>query len=222
MECFGSWALPAFLLAIPLMIFVLIGLVRKLRGTSSSDPDQGGIPVDNSKEIMDYRGELLEDNKHDVLGAAIDRAFEAYNRPNVSHEAQLVFVESLPDPLRFALVCFLYEAEINNGGVDLVFSCIGLLIPEIISGFSYFDLDRQAEHLRGVVSNLQLDEFPRVHDELMDAWDAWYTEDQVEFVPNFESKYAAIECDTSSRARIESRIGTRPDLYLRNWEGTGP
>lgn len=165
---------------------------------------------------MDYRGELRDENRHDLWSAATERAFEELNRPDRSAEESLAFVESLPEPLRYALACFLYEAESGSGGLDGVFSSIGLLIPQIVAGLSDFGHEEQARHLQGIVTELGLDPFPRSHDELMAAWNAWSTEERAAEVRAFESRYAALEEASSLRPTVESRISSRLDRYFRN------
>ena len=169
---------------------------------------------------MDYRGDLTEQSRHDLWVSAIDRAFDAYNQPEPSPEDQHACVESLPNPLRYALVCFLYEAEINNGGMDLVFSCIGLLVPHIIAGLSYFGLEDQCALLSGVVSKLSFGEFPRSYDALMAAWDAWSTGAGADYIGDIEARYFALATDRSLRSQVESRIDGEPQLFFRIVEST--
>ncbi len=169
---------------------------------------------------MDYRGDLADSNRYDPWSAAIGRAFDAFNRPDGSRESELAFVEDLPEPLRFALVCHLYEAEINNGGLDLVFSCIGLLIPEIVSALSYFGRFEQSRQLENLVSRLGFEQFPRTHEEVMESWDGWNTDEHADDVQRFEFAYAALEEKSSTRAAVEAHIGAHPSLFFRNTRGT--
>lgn len=133
----------------------------------------------------------------------------------MSPAVQLAFVENLPTPLRYALVCLLYDGEINNGGMDLVFSCTGLLLPQIIAGLSYYGFVRQSERLRDIVAGLGLSEFPRSHNDLMDAFYDRYPEDGADSLRAAEADYYSLDAGEDLRAGVDERIRSEPDLYFR-------
>lgn len=164
----------------------------------------------------DPRGDRGEDADPDWWISATARAFRAYNQAGASPEEQLVFVESLPVPLRYALVCLLYEGEINNGGMDAVFSCIGLLLPEITDGLAYYGLDAHAERLRAIAAGLGGEHFPRSPDELMEAFDARYPEARAQLLREAEREHWALPDAGDLRARIDARIRSEPEAYFRS------
>lgn len=168
---------------------------------------------------VDYRGDLDEgadEDSRDWWMSATDRAFNAYNQPTVSPEEQLLFVEELPSPLRYALACLLYDGEINNGGIYLVFNAVGLLVPEIIAGLRYFGFARQSEQLLDIVNGLNLDQFPRSQQELMDAFNVRYPDGASSRFQQVEAQYYALPADADLRCRIDERISEEPGLYFRN------
>lgn len=171
------------------------------------------MPVSSASEF-DYRGDL-DDSPHDWWISATERAFRIYNQPNISPEDQLTFVEKLPIPLRYALVCLLYEGAVNNGGLDLMFSSMGLLVPEVVAGLSYYGLQRQSARLQDLTEALQLAEFPRSHNELMDAFEKQYPEDQKDRLTEFEIEYYTLDPDDQLTEKVQERISREPHHYFR-------
>ena len=134
----------------------------------------------------------------------------------MSTEQQLQLVEGLPIPLRYALVCLLYDGAINNGGIYLVFSGVDLLVPEITAGLRNFGFARQSEQLSDIVGDLNLDLFPRAQQTLMCTFDVRYPDGASTHLHQVEAAYYALPAGQDLRCRIEERIRAEPELYFRN------
>ena len=167
---------------------------------------------------MKYLGKLDNTNNHDVWTAAIDPAFKKYNQPNTSPEKELEIVESFDKDQRYALSCRLLENEIGNGGLDLVFRSIGLLVPQIAKGLEFYKAEKQLETLQPVFKDFDLDNFSRNHDKLLDKWNA-YAENNRELIEEVEFRYwELMDSNCSLKEVVEKHIKSNLENYFESNE----
>jgi hypothetical protein len=162
---------------------------------------------------MMYLAEPPQAGDLDLWHAAISRAFEEYNRPDTNAEEQKAFLQGLDPEMRYALVCALFESEIGNGGIDLVFSVMGLVVPDVIRGLAFFGLPDQAERLGSALICFDLDAYPATHDEVMDLWDACYPENTALFDELDRAFWDLIE-DGVLREKVEAYIDGHRDRFF--------
>ena len=164
---------------------------------------------------MKYRGRLDEGNHQDLWVAATTPAFSVYNGADLSPEAQSEFVRSLGTPQRQALVSWLVDCEVPSGGVHGLFSCMGLLLPEIKESLEFYEAQVYLTTLSPLFDMFDLGSFPHDYDKMMDKWDS-AIEDNFDIVDKVQTTYWEL-CETYPlRKIIESHIGRNMGLYFES------
>jgi hypothetical protein len=164
---------------------------------------------------MKYLASLNSANECDLWAASTEPAFQVYNQASQTPESQLEFVQSLDENQRHALVSWLLDSEVPSGGLDGVFSCFGLLIPDVEHCLKFYQADKYLIVLQPVFDGFDLSDYPNDHDRMMELWTTFFDANS-DLVGEVNLAYWRLAEEYPLREKVELAIKANMQAYFVN------
>jgi hypothetical protein len=147
--------------------------------------------------------------------ASTEPAFLVYNQASQTPESQLEFVQGLDENQRHALVGWLLDAEMPSGGLYGVFSCFGLLIPNVEHCLKFYQVDKYLDILQPVFDGFDLSDYPKDHHRMMELWTT-FSEANSDLEGEVNLAYWRLAEEYPLRGKVELNIKANMQAYFVN------